>query len=192
MNIIRKHRVNERIIAREVRLISETGEQLGVMPVAKALGLARERDYDLVEIAPTSTPPVCRLLDYGKFKYEQTKKEREARKKQKAAFLREVRLRPKIGKHDIEFKTRTIKKLLDEGDKVRVRVLFRGREITHPELGRELLDGVAKELEGIATVEKAPAMDVRSIDMILSPAKELKAAKKVIEDAQTEDSQSSK
>ncbi len=163
-----------------------------MMPVAKAREMARERGYDLVEVAATSTPPVCRLLDYGKFKYEQTKKEREARKKQKTAFLREVRLRPKIGKHDIEFKTRTIKKLLDEGDKVRVRVLFRGREITHPELGRELLESVAKELEGIATVEKAPAMDVRSIDMILSPAKESKAAKKVIEDAQIEDTQSSK
>ena len=149
------------------------------MPVAKALALARERGYDLVEVSPTSTPPVCRLVDYGKFKYEQTKKQREARKKQKAIFLREVRLRPKIGEHDIEFKTRIIKKLINEGDKVKVRVLFRGREITHPELGRELLQRVAKELEGIATVETFPAMDVRSMNMILAPTKESKAAKKV-------------
>ncbi|MCK4723908.1 MAG: translation initiation factor IF-3 [Dehalococcoidia bacterium] len=177
--MIKRYRVNERIFAREVRLISETGEQLGVMPVAKALELARERDYDLVDVAPTSAPPVCRLLDWGKFKYEQTKKEHEARKKQKAVFLREVRLRPKIGKHDIEFKIRIIKKLIDEGDKVKVRVLFRGREITHPELGRELLESVAKELEGIATVEAVPAMDVRSMNMILAPTKEPKSTEKV-------------
>jgi len=147
------------------------------MPLAKALELARERGYDLVEVAPTSLPPVCRLLDYGKFKYEQTKKEREARKKQKAVYLREVRMRPKIGEHDMAFKLRIIKKLLEEGDKVKVTVLFRGREITHPELGRELLDRVAKELAPIATVEKAAAMDIRSMHMILAPGKSLKAAK---------------
>lgn len=162
-----------------------------MMPVAKALELARERDYDLVEVAPTSTPPVCRLVDYGKFKYEQSKKEREARKKQKAVLLREVRMRPAIGEHDIGFKIRIIKKLLDEGDKVNVRVLFRGRSITHPELGKELLERVAKELEEIATVEKAPTMDVRSMSMILSPVKESKAVKKVT-DAEVEDTQSSK
>ena len=159
--------------------------------MAKALELARERGYDLVEVAPTSNPPVCRLVDYGKFRYEQTKKEREARKKQKAVVLREVRLRPAIGEHDIEFKIRIIKKLLDEGDKVNVRVLFRGRSITHPELGRELLQRVAKELEEITIVEKAPAMEVRSMSMILSPAKESKAVKKVT-DAKDEDTQSSK
>lgn len=162
-----------------------------MMPVAKARELARERDYDLVEVAPTSAPPVCRLLDYGKFKYEQTKKEHEARKKQKAVFLREVRLRPKIGEHDLEFKTRIIKKLLNEGDKVKVRVLFRGREITHPERGRALLERVVKELEGIATVETVPAMEIRSMNMILAPTKESQATKKDT-DAQTEDPQSSK
>jgi len=149
------------------------------MPVAKALEMARQRGYDLVEVAPTSSPPVCRLVDYGKFKYEQARKEREARKKQKAVLLREVRLRPAIGAHDFAFKVRLIKKLLDEGDKVNVRVLFRGRAISHPELGTELLQRVIKELEEIATVEKAPAMDVRSMNMILSPVKESKAAKKV-------------
>ena len=175
--IIRKYRVNRAITAREVRLISEAGEQLGVMPTAKALELAREQGYDLVEVAPTSVPPVCRLIDYGKFKYEQTKKEREARKKQKAVLLREVRLRPKIGQHDIEFKTRIIRKLLEQGDKVKVRVLFRGREITHPELGEELLRRVAREIGEMAIIEKSPAMDVRSMTMILAPSKGMKTAK---------------
>ena len=177
MNIVKQYRVNQRIIAREVRLIGESGEQLGDMPVAKALEMAREREYDLVEVSPTSVPPVCRLVDYGKFRYEQAKKERESRKKQKSVYLREVRFRPKIGKHDVEFKLRIVKKLLDEGDKVRVKVLFRGREVTHPEVGRALLEMVAKELEGIGIVEKAPSMDIRTMDMILAPSKELKAGK---------------
>lgn len=161
-----------------MRLIGETGEQLGVMPLFKAREVARERGYDLVEVAPQSVPPVCRLLDYGKFKYEQTKKEREARKRQKSVFLREVRLRPKIGEHDIEFKTRIIQKLLNEGDKVKVSILFRGREITHPELGKELLDRVAKELGEKATVERAPIMDARRMIMILSPSQQPKASKR--------------
>jgi len=154
-----------------VRLIAENGEQLGVMPTPKALTMARERGLDLVEVAPQTAPPVCRLLDYGKFKYEQTKKEHEARKKQKSVFLREVRFRPKIGKHDIEFKMRTIRKLLGEGDKVKVSVLFRGREITHPHLGKELLDNVATELGEAALVEKRPEMDGRRMNMIIAPPK---------------------
>lgn len=160
---------------------------MGVMPVAKALGLARERGYDLVEVARQIDPPVCRLLDYGKFKYEQTKKEHEARKKQKSVYLREVRFRPKIGKHDIEFKMRIIKKLLAEGDKVKVSVLFRGREITHSHLGKEMLDNVASELREVATVEKAPEMDARRMIMILAPAKQPKVEKRS-DDAQVEDS----
>ena len=159
-------------------MISETGEQLGTMPLYKARELAKERGYDIVEVAPQAVPPVCRLLDYGKFKYEQTKKEHEARKRQKSIFLREVRLRPKIGEHDIKFKIRTVKKLLDEGDKVKVSVLFRGREITHPELGKELLERVAKELEGAAIVERAPEMDARRMIMIISPAKQLKVSER--------------
>jgi len=132
----------------------------------------------LVEVSPTATPPVCRFVDYGKFRYEQAKKERESRKKQKSVLLREVRLRPKIGKHDIEFKMRTVKKLLEEGDKVKIRVLFRGREVTHPDLGKKLLDEVAKELEGVAIVEKAPSLDMRSMEMIVAPVKDLKAGKR--------------
>ena len=141
-------------------------------------------------------PPVCRLIDYGKFKYEQTKKEREARKKQKSTTLREVQLRPKIGEHDIEFKTRTIRKLLGEGDKVKVSIIFRGREITHPDLGRNLLDSVAKELEGEIVIERSATMDGRRMIMILSPAKVKKPAQeqevtekdKEPTDAQTQDS----
>jgi len=148
------------------------------MPLYKARELAKERGYDIVEVAPQAVPPVCRLLDYGKFKYEQTKKEHEARKRQKSIFLREVRLRPKIGEHDIKFKIRTVKKLLDEGDKVKVSVLFRGREITHPELGKELLERVAKELEGAAIVERAPEMDARRMIMIISPAKQPKVSER--------------
>ncbi|MDY6907876.1 MAG: translation initiation factor IF-3 [Chloroflexota bacterium] len=178
--------MNQRIAAREVRLVGEDGQQLGVMPTARALEIAREQGYDLVEVAPQAEPPVCRLIDYGKFKYEQTKKEREARKKQKTVVLREVRFRPKIGQHDIEFKTRTIKKLLEEGDKVKVSVLFRGREITHPELGRELLERVIAEVGEVAVLEKMPTMEQRNMHVILVPAKERKAVKGT-PDAQAED-----
>lgn len=157
-----------------MRLISETGEQLGTMPLFKAREIANERGFDIVEVAPQAVPPVCRLIDYGKFKYEQTKKEREARKKQKSINIREVQLRPKIGDHDIEFKTRTIKKLLGEGDKVKVSVIFRGREITHPDLGKELLEKLAKDLEGEVTVERSAVMDGRRMIMILSPGKPTK------------------
>jgi len=169
-----------------VRLIGETGEQLGVMPLFKAREVAKERGYDLVEVAPQSVPPVCRLLDYGKFKYEQTKKEHDARKRQKSVFLREVRFRPKIGEHDIAFKLRIIEKLLKEGDKVKVSVLFRGREITHPDLGKELLARVAKELGEAAVVERAPEMDARRMIMIVAPAKQTKDVRGP--DAQVEDS----
>jgi len=156
------------------------------MPLFKAREIAKERGYDLVEVAPQSVPPVCRLLDYGRFKYEQTKKEHEARKRQKSIFLREVRFRPKIGEHDIEFKMRIIKKLLAEGDKVKVSVLFRGREITHPELGKELLERVAKELGEAAIVERSPEMDMRRMIMILAPGKQPKIARGP--DAQVKDS----
>lgn len=154
-----------------MRLISETGEQLGTMPLYKAREIAQERGFDIVEVAPQVVPPVCRLIDYGKFKYEQTKKEREARKKQKSINIREVQLRPKIGDHDIEFKTKTIRKLLGEGDKVKVSIIFRGREITHPELGKELLDRLAKDLRTEVVVERTPTMDGKRMIMILSPGK---------------------
>ena len=167
--IIKKLRVNERIIAREVRLVGEKGEQLGVMPLVQARDLARRQNLDLVEVAATAVPPVCRLLDYGKYKYEQAKKEREARKSQRVVLLREVRMRPRIDNHDFEAKTRTAKKLLGEGDKVKVTVMFRGREIVHPQLGLRLLQRMAASLEEVASVDKQPSLDGKRMIMIFSP-----------------------
>jgi translation initiation factor IF-3 len=167
--IVKKLRVNERIIAREVRLVGEKGEQLGIMPLAQAREMARRQNLDLVEVAATAVPPVCRLLDYGKFKYEQAKKEREARKSQRLVLLREVRLRPRIDDHDFEAKTRTVKKLIGEGDKVKITVLFRGREIVHPELGLRLLQRMATSLEESASIDRQPALDGKRMIMILSP-----------------------
>jgi translation initiation factor IF-3 len=155
-----------------VRLIGETGEQLGTMPLFKARELAKERGYDIVEVSPQGNPPVCRLLDYGKFKYEQTKKERDGRKRQKSVYLREVRMRPKIGEHDIQFKTRIAKKLIEEGSKVKITILFRGREITHPELGKALLERVASSLQEEAIVERTPVLDGKRMIMVLAPVKQ--------------------
>ena len=169
-DIVKKLRVNEEIKTREVRLVGEKGEQLGVMPLFQALETARKRSFDLVEVAATAVPPVCRLLDYGKYKYERAKKEREAKKGQKVPLLREVRLRPKIGIHDFEAKVRTAKKLLEEGNKVKVTVMFRGREITHPENGLKLQQKMVESLQGVALTERQPAMWGRRMIMILSPA----------------------
>jgi translation initiation factor IF-3 len=150
--------------------VGEKGEQLGVMPVAQALDMARKAQLDLVEVAPTAVPPVCRLLDYGKYKYEQTKRERQARKAQKIVELREIRFRPKIGEHDVDFKVRSIKQFLQAGDKVKVTVMFRGREITHADLGWKLLQKVTQLMEGMAVVEKQAAMEGRRMFIILTPA----------------------
>lgn len=168
-DIIKKLRVNERIMAREIRLVGDKGEQLGIMPLIQAQETARKQNLDLVEVAPTAVPPVCRLLDYGKFKYEQAKKEHEARKSQKISLLREIRLRPKIGTHDFEAKARTAKKLLADGAKVKVTILFRGREITHPELGRKLLQRMSESLSEVASTERHPAMYGRQMNIILMP-----------------------
>lgn len=131
--------------------------------------MAREQGLDLVEVAPAAVPPVCRLLDYGKFKYEQAKKEREAKKHQKNVLLREIRMEPKIAEHDVDFKARTAEKLLKEGDKVKISVRFRGREITHPQIGRDLLEQVYGRLKSIATIEKPVNMEGRQMTMILAP-----------------------
>lgn len=136
----------------------------------QALEMARKRDFDLVEVAATAVPPVCRLLDYGKYKYEQAKKERAARRSQRVALLREVRLRPKIGIHDFEAKARSARKLLEEGDKVKVTVMFRGREITHPENGLRLLQQMVESLKGVALIERQPLMEGRRMAMTLSLA----------------------
>jgi translation initiation factor IF-3 len=168
-DIIKKLRVNERIRAPEVRLVGEKGEQLGIMPLRQALDTARKRSLDLVEVAPTAVPPVCRLLDYGKYKYEQEKKEREARRSQRISLLRQIRLRPKIDDHDFEAKARLVRKLLGEGDKVKVVVMFRGREITHPEIGWRLLQRMSEALQEVASTESQPSMDNRSMNVVLSP-----------------------
>ena len=150
-------------------MIGENGEQLGIMSLRAAIDFAREHDIDLVEVAPTAEPPVCRMLDYGKFKFEQAKKEREAHKRQATVAIRQVRMRPKTSEHDRAFKTAMIEKFIEKGSKVKVLVLFRGREITHSQLGKELLDNVAKALADKAIVERPVSMEGRSMFMILSP-----------------------
>jgi translation initiation factor IF-3 len=166
--ILRDLPINERIRAREVRLIDEQGSQVGILSLNEALRLARERNLDLVEVAPNAAPPVCRLLDYGRYKYEQTKKENEARKHQKLSLLKEVRLTPRTDEHDVEFKVRTIQRFLEEGDKVKVTIRFKGREMAHPQLGRQVLETIANSLKGVATVEKMPLIEGRTMTMVLS------------------------
>ncbi|RMD65345.1 translation initiation factor IF-3 [Candidatus Parcubacteria bacterium] len=162
-------RINERIRAPEVRVIAEDGKQLGIMPPAEALRIARERELDLVEVAPTANPPVCRLLDFGKYQYEQAKRERQARKAQKQIEVKEIRLRPKTGEHDTEVRLRQARKFLESGAKVKVRVRFRGREIYHPEVAREILAEFAQRLADVGEVETSPNMEGRSLLMILAP-----------------------
>ena len=186
--ITREFRINDRIRVREVRLIDEENQQVGVVPLYEALQMARERGLDLVEVAPNAVPPVCRILDYGKFKYEQSKKEREARKHQHNVVLREIRMKPKIDDHDVDFKTRTVEKLLKEGDKVKVSVMFRGREVTHPQIGRALLDRVYDRVKDVGTIEKPASMEGRFMTMILvpgtaKPAKEAPRPKAATESA---------
>ena len=164
-------RVNEAIRAREVRLVDEDGTQLGVLSVREALFMARERGLDLVEVAPNANPPVCRLQDFGKMMYERAKKEREARKAQKQIQVKELRLRPKTGEHDIAYKLKDARRFLSEGSKVKVRVRFRGREITHPEVAKELLDRIAVELSDVAEVEQRAGLEGHSLLMVLAPNK---------------------
>lgn len=190
-DIIKQLRVNERITAKEVRLVGEKGEQLGIMPLVQARETARKHNLDLVEVAPTSVPPVCRLLDYGKYKYEQQKKEQQAKKSQKVSLLREIRLRPKIGAHDFEAKARTAKKLLADGSKVKVTLMFRGREITHPELGWKVLQRMAETLGDVASLERQPVMEGRRMDIIMAPAGskpkvKVEAEAKEVENAETQ------
>lgn len=162
--------MNERIRAREIRLIDENGEMMGVMPPMRALDIAREKNLDIVEVSPNAVPPVCKLMDYGRFKYEQAKKENEARKHQKTITLKEIRMRPRTDEHDVEVKTRKIQEFLAEGDKVRVSVQFRGAEMRHPDIGRKLLDEIAEVLKGTVTIERSPSMEGRMMSMIVSRA----------------------
>ena len=168
--ISKELRVNDRIRAREVRVIAEDGEQFGVMPIFEALRQAQELGVDLVEVAPTAVPPVCRLLDYGKYRFEQDKKERDARKNQKVALLKEVRMGPATDDHDLTFKAKMIQKFIEEGDKVKVTVRFRGRQMAHPQLGRQVLDSIVEKLHGVAAVERPPLTEGRAMSLILTAA----------------------
>lgn len=166
--------VNESIRAREVRLIDANGDQLGVKTRDEALQIAQTRNLDLVLVAPGAKPPVCRIMDYGKYRYEQQKKEKEARKKQRIINIKEVRFSPVIGDHDFNTKLRNARKFIENGDKVKASVRFRGRAITHKELGQEVLERFADELSDIATVETKAKMEGRQMFMMLAPIAEKK------------------
>jgi translation initiation factor IF-3 len=177
-NRSRETRINERIRAREVRVIDEDGQMLGVMSSFAALQLARERNLDLVEVSPQAIPPVCKIMDWGRYKYEQSKRESEARKHQKVTQLREIRLAPRTAEHDIGVKVRKIQEFLAEGDKVKVSVVFRGREMAHPEIGRTLLEQITQAIKNVATVERAPLMEGRMMSMIVSKLTGSEAARR--------------
>jgi translation initiation factor IF-3 len=166
-----ERRVNDEITVEQVRVIDAEGKQLGIMATKQALAIAQEQGTDLVEVAPNADPPVCRLMDYGKFLYEAQKRERDARKSQAKVEIKEIRLRPKIDEHDINYRLKQARTFLDRGAKVRVRLRFRGREVTHPEVALDLLKRFANELEDVAIVEKRPMKDGMTMLMVLSPNK---------------------
>jgi translation initiation factor IF-3 len=167
--IARPLRVNEQIRIRQVRVIDDAGQQLGVMATEEALGMARSKGLDLIEVSPTAVPPVCRIGDYGRLKYEQSKKDKEARKKQRNWELREVKLRPKIDVHDYEVKAKMAERLLLDGGKVKVTIMFRGREITYTAFGKRLLDRIAKDLENSAIVEREAKLEGKNMFLIMAP-----------------------
>lgn len=164
--------INEEIRDREVRLVDGNGAQLGIMPTRQALDLADEKQLDLVKIAPTARPPVCKLMDYGKYKFEQSKKEREIRKNQKVITIKEVRLSATIEDHDVDVKFRNAVKFLKEGDKVKVSIRFRGRQIAHSEIGLQVMNEFAEKIKEVGIVERRPLMEGRNMTMILSPRDE--------------------
>lgn len=184
--IVKRLRINLQIRAGKVRLIGEEGEQLGEVPLSQALQIAREHELDLVEVAPTSSPPVCKVLDYGKYKYEQAKKERKAKKGQRVGLLREVRLRPKIEDHDLQGKIKITRKLLMEGNKVKVRMRFRGRERIYPEMGTKVLQKLAESLKDVAVVSNWSTGEVRNMFAVLAPVSREKS-KEVKSNAQNQD-----
>lgn len=163
--------INRAIRAREVRVIDDESQQLGVMTLTDALAAAQERGLDLVEVSPNAVPPVCRIMDFGKYKYQQSKKAAEAKKKMARVELKEVKMRPKTEEHDFQVKMRNAKRFLEEGNKVKITVMFRGREVTHPERGRMLLEKATQELADHGQVEGHPSMQGRFMIMIVAPAK---------------------
>ena len=178
-------RINERIRAREVRLVGANGEQIGVKPLPEALHIAREHDLDLVEVAPNANPPVCKIMDFGKFKYEQDVRRKESRRKTSNVVIKEMKFRPKIDEHDYTTKTKHVERFLNEGSKVKITIMFRGREQYHPERGRDLLMRLAEDVKEIGTVEQPPLQDGRNMTMLLGPTKNAG----VTRDAQAEDTE---
>ena len=175
-SIARQLRINNWIRVKEVRLIGANSENHGIVPLEQAMSIARDSGLDLVEVDPNGSPPVCRVLDYGKYKYEQAKRERDARKHQKGGMMHEVRMRPRIGRADMDRKVTLVQRLLGEGDKVKVAVMFRGREMTHPEIGRDVLNRALESLKDVAVVEKPPSMEGRFLSVILTPTAKKPAA----------------
>ena len=164
-------RVNEMIRRSEIRLINPDGQQLGIYPVRQALSIAQEMGLDLVEINPKADPPVCRIMDFGKFKYEQKKQAAAAKKKQKIIEIKEVKMRPKTDSHDFDFKMKHIKRFLEDGNKAKITIRFRGREMAHPEIAARLLDRVVEEVKDLSNVEQNYRMEGRAMTMILAPTK---------------------
>lgn len=160
--------INEQIKDKEIRLVGENGEQLGIMPVKEAMRMAEEAEMDLVKIAPTAKPPVCKIIDYNKFKYEQSRKDKEAKKKQKTVELKEIRLSPNIDSNDLNTKVNNARKFIGKGNKVKITLRFRGREMAHMQQSRHILDDFAKQLEDIAVVEKPSKLEGRSISLVLT------------------------
>jgi translation initiation factor IF-3 len=171
-------RINDRIRVPEVRLVGEDGKQIGVVKTSEALQYAQERDLDLVEVAPDARPPVCRVLDYSKYKYEQAQKQKAARKHQQQITIREIKFRPKIAQNDYDTKKGHVTRFLLGHDKVKITIMFRGREVTHPERGTMLLDRLAGELSEIAVIEQTPLQDGRNMTMLLAPSKAVLANEK--------------
>ena len=167
--IIKQVNVNQKIRAPQIRLIGEDGSQLGIVPLEEALARAAEEKLDLVEVAPKASPPVCRIMDYGKYKYMQAKKLQEAKKKQTTIQIKEVKIRPKTEEHDYQFKLRHIKRFLSEKNKAKVTIMFRGREIAHSELGMKVLERIIADIEEEGIVEQAPKLEGRNMIMILAP-----------------------
>lgn len=168
--------MNERIRAREVRLIDENGAQLGIMATQQALQMARQRDFDLIEVAPNAQPPVCRIMDFGKHKYQTQKREREAHRRAHTSEVRLIRLKPQIDQHDLEIKVKKLREMLGEGDKVRIQLRFRGREMSRPQMGVALLNGVAERVGDIATVEGQARLEGRLMNMLFAPKPGARAA----------------
>ena len=162
-------RINDRIRVREVRVIDENGQQLGIMAPQQATAIARQRGLDLVEVSPTAVPPVCRITDYGKYQYTEQKRARQARKHQKTIEVKEIKFRPKVDEHDYDFKKKHIERFLQEGDKVKATIFFRGREIAHPEIGRRILERLIQEISEVAVPENMPRMEGNSMHVILGP-----------------------